>query len=50
MTQLRNDPPETEEDDFNELDKEFLFSILATLSVLSLLVAIACVAAWFIVN
>jgi hypothetical protein len=50
VTQYRNEPPDFEEDDFDDLDKEFIFSLLLSLSGLCLVVAIACVAAWFLVN
>lgn len=52
MTQYRNElsDPDTEENEFDELDKEFLFSILVAISGLCLVVAIACVTAWFLVN
>ena len=50
MTQYRNEQPEPDENEFDDLDKEFIFSILLSLSGLCLVVAIACVAAWFLVN
>jgi hypothetical protein len=51
MNQLRNNQPdlEPEENEFDELDKEFLFSILLSLSGLFLVVVLACAAAWFLI-
>jgi len=40
--------PEPEENEFDELDKEFLFSILLSVSGLFLVVVLACAAAWFL--
>ena len=49
-TQPNKQPdPDIEENEFDELDKEFFFSILLSLSGLFLEVVLACAAAWFIV-
>jgi len=48
--QPNNQPdPDLEENEFDELDKEFFFSILLSLSGLFLVVVLACAAAWFLV-
>jgi hypothetical protein len=51
MTQYRNEPPEPdiEENEFDELDKEFLFSILLSVSGLCIVVVLACAAAWYMI-
>lgn len=50
MKQNRNDQREDDEDEFDELDKEFFFSFLLSMSGLFVVVVLACTAAWFIVN
>jgi hypothetical protein len=50
MTQYRNESPEHEENEFDEQDKEFFFSVLVSVSVLFTVVVLACTAAWFLVN